>query len=71
MRLFESDEYKTSPDTKRALGDRLALGSGAYFYGRFIQIIIHSRRQVARGNYDRAAFIQSGLDTMRAIEACN
>ena len=71
MRLFESDEYKTSPDTKRALGDRLALGSGADFYGRFIQIIIHSRRQVARGNYDRAAFIQSGLDTMRAIEACN
>jgi len=69
--LFHSDTYDTPPETPHVLGDRLTMGSGAYFYGRFLQIITRSRWQVARGRYNRAAFIQSGIDIMRLIETCN
>jgi len=47
------------------------MGRGAYFYGRFLRTVIRSRWQVARGRYDRNAFIQSGIDVLRAIEQCN
>ncbi len=47
------------------------MGSGTYFYGRFIGIVLKSRWRVARGRYDRNAFIESGIDTLRLIEQCN
>ncbi|KAA3662383.1 MAG: 1-acyl-sn-glycerol-3-phosphate acyltransferase [Chloroflexi bacterium] len=68
---FQFDTYETPPGTPQVLGDRLAMGSGAYFYSRFIGIILKSRWRVARGKYDRNAFIESGTDTLRLIEGCN
>lgn len=71
MKKLRTDSYHTPQNTPRALGDRLALGSGAYLYGRFAAIIIRSRLQVANDTYDNEAFIRSGHAVMRLVESCN
>lgn len=68
---FHSDTYHTSPETPHAIGDQLSFGSGAYFYGRFIAIIIKNRWLVARNRYDRTAFARSGYNVLKLIESCN
>lgn len=67
---FPQASYHTPPDTPNHWLDKLSLGSGAYLYARFLQIIVHSSRQAVRGEYSRQDFAQSGYDIMRLIETC-
>lgn len=67
--FFPGDSYHTPPQTRRAWLDRLALGTGAYLYARFIGVIVRSRWQLALGRYDRRSYIQSGIGAFRAVEA--
>jgi 1-acyl-sn-glycerol-3-phosphate acyltransferase len=64
------DAYDTPATLRRALGDRLALGTRWYFYWRFTRTVLRSRAVAVRGLYDDAAWARSSLESMRNLEVC-
>lgn len=69
-KYFTTDSYHTPPDTPRAWGDRLLLNTRLYFWASFVRIALHSRWLVARGRYDRAAWVSSSYAVLKLAEAC-
>ncbi len=70
------NEYVTSADTRRALGDRFFPSAGVYFYAGFVGIIARERYRIARGRYElggsnQTAVLQSTHPIFRLIERCN
>jgi len=65
-----SDQYHTDPQLPRVLGDRLSLGSAAYFNLRFLSLVLKARRIALANRFDTPAWVLSSLDILRLIESC-
>jgi 1-acyl-sn-glycerol-3-phosphate acyltransferase len=66
--FFPENEYKTPADTKRYLGDRLALGSRWNFVYEFARIVLRCRSYAVSGVYDSQKWAETSLDVLRCIE---
>lgn len=64
------DSYKTSPNHKRVLLDKLALGTNLYFGPRFIQELLSNRKMALAGNYSTKQWADKSLDILRVLEDC-
>lgn len=68
--LLTSDTYFTTEDTRRHLGDRLALNTRLYFMTRYIARCFSTRSAATKGLYDTAYWVSSSHDVFRLIEGC-
>ena len=68
--LTSGDAYDTPEDTHRFLGDRLALGTRWYFTYLLARLVLSSRAEALRGEYDTAAWVRSSLRSLRELEGC-
>lgn len=66
--LSPNNVYKTPEDTKRYLGDRLALGSRWYFIYEFAKIVYRCRSYAVRGLYDSQKWAETSMDVLRCVE---
>ena len=67
-KYFPADEYHTPENRKRALGDRLSLGSSLYFKLKFLQILFYNRRLASKGNYDTERWALSSYEIQQYCE---
>jgi len=64
------DNYSTPTTHRRALGDRLALNTNAYFAPQFISQLLSNRKLAQKGNYTTEMWANKSLDILRLIENC-
>ncbi len=69
--FFKNKEYHTPQDRKRSLGDRLSLGTSAYFNVRFMEILFKNRRLAQAGIYDTQRWASSSYDILQLLEDCS
>jgi len=62
------DTYVTDPDRPRSFFSRIFLSPKFTFYPQFFRIIWRNGRRALKGCYDSAAWAESSLDVMRALE---
>jgi len=67
---FPNNEYHTPPNHKRAIGDRLALGTNLYFNLRFLGIVYKNMRFAQKGIYDDKQWALSSNEILKFIEDC-
>jgi 1-acyl-sn-glycerol-3-phosphate acyltransferase len=67
---FPEDSYDTPSDTRRAVGDRLALGTRLYFSYLLARIVLDCRARAARGAYDEADWAESSHRNLVDLERC-
>ena len=65
---FPGNEYHTSPDTKRAMGDYLLFGSRWYFYINILMATLDAQKRACNGSYDDSAWIESSYRMFKAHE---
>ena len=70
MAFLTLNEYHTPDTTKRVLGDKLMLGTSAYFLAGFLEIVFRTRRIAVKGLYDNALWISSSHEIFTLIEKC-
>ena len=68
--IFAGDSYETDDKSPRALLDRMALNTRAYFMAKYIEIVLRTRREALDGIYDTQHWINSSEDIFRLIERC-
>ncbi len=62
--------YDTPADYPRALGDKLSLGTSAYFAVRFIGMLAGNRKLARTGQFDTATWASRSMDIFHLIENC-
>lgn len=67
---FPTDSYHTKEDTPRLLLDRLLLNSRWLFMGKYLSVILGSRKLALKGQYDTSAWAAASLAIFRIIENC-
>ena len=67
---FPNDDYKTPPDTKRALSDRILLDSRWPLYGMLLGAVLEARAASVKGIYDDTFWAESSYRVFRSIERC-
>ena len=70
INLFHGDTYDTPADRKRALADRLLLGSRWYFYWHNFKIFADSGKLGRAGKLDKTAQILQSNRNIKLIEDC-
>lgn len=65
-----SDHYHTDKNHPRALGDKLSLGTSAYFYLRFLGLILRNRKMALAGQFNTPVWARSSMDIFELIENC-
>lgn len=70
MRIPFQNEYHTPSNTPRALGDKLMLGTSAYFIAKFLGIVFRTRRIALDGQYDDEQWILSSQEIFKLTERC-
>ena len=68
--FFNTPVYVTPATTKRAIGDKLALGSSLYFNAMFLKIMVVNRRIALNNQYHTARWASSSFDIFRLLEKC-
>ena len=67
--LFPLDHYHTPKDHPVSIWDRVLFNSRWPLYLRFIsRVLLNSRRQAIKGEYDRRKWVEASLEIMRCIE---
>lgn len=67
---FPGDSYDTPEDTKRALGDRLLLGSRFSFYFRNFYIFAKSGKEARHESFTGEPQTRNSLENFRLVEKC-
>lgn len=69
-KYYPVNDYHTPDSRKRALGDRLSLGTSLYFKLKFMQILFYNRRLANQGHYDTAQWALSSYNIQQYCEDC-
>ncbi|MCA9985629.1 MAG: 1-acyl-sn-glycerol-3-phosphate acyltransferase [Anaerolineales bacterium] len=67
---FTGNEYRTPAGKPRLLGDRLALGTRAYFVSQIAKIFWRGGRDVRDGHYNADVFTRVAQEIMSLVEGC-
>lgn len=67
---LSSDSYQTKPNTHRALGDKLSMGSTVYFGIRFLYQLYKNRKLALQNRFDRDTWTINSLKILQLIESC-
>jgi len=65
-----TDQYQTDENHPRALGDKLSLGTSAYFYWQFLGMILRNRKVALAGQFNTSVWAARSMDIFELIENC-
>jgi 1-acyl-sn-glycerol-3-phosphate acyltransferase len=67
-KYFESSVYDTPERERLNLRDKFLINNRVYFYSKYAQIVIRTRKQAIMGIYDDEAWAESSLFILKFIE---
>jgi len=67
---IHTDSYYTPEDHPRAFGDKLALGTSAYFNAKFVAQLMVNRKVALAGKFDRTTWATESMNIFKLIENC-
>lgn len=70
LQKLSSDSYHTDTEHRRALGDKLSMGSSLFFNIRFVSKLFKNRKLAKAEKYDTQNWVKGSLDVFNLIEKC-
>jgi len=67
---FNGDSYDTRNNMPRFFGDKLSMGTGLYFYFRFLRLIYLTNKIIKKGKFSTQAWCESSYYNIDTLEGC-
>ena len=67
---FTNDSYDTPSNIPKMLGDKLSMGTGLFFYYRFLKVIHDTNKVIKHGKFSTEAWCKASYYTIDSLEGC-
>jgi len=65
--FIHTDSYYTPEDHHRAFGDKVALGTSAYFNAKFVTQLMINRKVALAGKFDRNKWATESMNIFKLV----